>query len=74
MAFSTRDRDNDNGIEVDCAHKYKGAWWYNACHHSNLNGMYLGGANTEFACGINWFAWHGHEYSLKFVSMKIRPK
>ena len=71
MAFSTKDRDNDrrNG---NCAMSYTGAWWYNDCYYSNLNGKYLGKVkrNTK---GINW--WHFKQYhlSLKFTEMKLRP-
>ena len=71
-SFSTKDRDND----VDgghCAQLYKGAWWYVNCHHSNLNGQYLRGHHDSSADGIEWYAWHKHDYSLKKVQMKLRP-
>ncbi|KAI0214586.1 Tenascin-R, partial [Lamellibrachia satsuma] len=71
-AFSTKDRDNDV-YSRHCAQRYKGAWWYKRCHHSNLNGRYLGGANTAGSSGINWLKFHGYEYSLKKVEMKLRP-
>ena len=75
MAFTTKDRDNDR-IGVNCAQKYTGAWWYNVCYHSNLNGLYLGGAQTDHSAGgkgISWYHWHGYQYSLKKVEMKLRP-
>ena len=69
MKFSTKDRDNDQWSE-NCAVSYTGAWWYNHCHHSNLNGQYLG--NTESSKGARW-----HHYkrslSLKFTEMKLQP-
>ena len=39
MAFSTKGQDNDL-LSRSCAQAYQGAWWYNACHYSNLNGQY----------------------------------
>ncbi|MGH0162367.1 UNVERIFIED_CONTAM: hypothetical protein FKN15_046579 [Acipenser sinensis] len=37
--FSTFDKDNDNG-SLNCAVTVSGAWWYQACYYSNLNGKY----------------------------------
>ena len=42
MAFSTKDRDNDED-SGNCAVGYKGAWWYKSCWNSNLNSNYGGG-------------------------------
>ena len=39
--FSTKDYDNDQHSEQHCAVHYSGAWWYEACYDSNLNGLYL---------------------------------
>ena len=69
--FSTRDRDNDIW-SGHCAHSFKGAWWYGACHSSNLNGLYLFGPHNSYANGVNWSAWLGYHYSLKFTEMKFR--
>lgn len=71
MPFSTYDQDNDAWGE-SCAIKFEGAWWYNGCHHSNLNGRYLNGQYTSYADGINWYHWKGSQYSLKFTEMKVR--
>ena len=72
MMFSTKDADNDNGGR-HCAVLYKGAWWYNDCHRSNLNAHYLPGNHTSYSDGVNWDTWKGEYYSLKMTEMKIRP-
>ena len=70
--FTTKDQDNDIW-SGNCAVSYKGAWWYNACHHSNLNGVYHHGQHSSNADGVNWYHWKGYKYSAKRAEMKIRP-
>ncbi|XP_057578937.1 ficolin-1-like [Hippopotamus amphibius kiboko] len=69
--FSTKDQDNDQSSS-NCAVQYQGAWWYNSCHSSNLNGRYLGGLHKSYANGINWRSWRGYNYSYKASEMKVR--
>ena len=73
MRFSTKDQDNDLA-SGSCAVTYRGAWWYNGCHASNLNGQYLGGPHETLADGINWDTFRGQQYSLKRSEMKLRPQ
>ena len=73
MPFSTKDRENDQSDDKNCAKVYKGAWWYSSCHHSNLNGLYHHGQHSSYADGVNWHHWKGHKYSAKRAEMKIRP-
>lgn len=72
MPFSTRDKQQDTQT-LNCPEEYKGAWWYNQCHYSNLNGQYLLGEHKSFADGINWYTGKGYYYSYKRSEMKIRP-
>ena len=82
MAFSTSDNDNDS--ERNCAETYLGAWWYKACHASNLNGFnYNDGSLPEtpefYAKGIIWkngdnVQDHDFYFSWPQASMKIRRK
>lgn len=70
--FTTFDKDQDEW-SGNCAVTYCGAFWYNACHYVNVNGEYLWGATSHFAIGVNWYTFKGYHYSLKSISMKIRP-
>uniref|UniRef100_A0A8C1EDE1 Tenascin Ca n=1 Tax=Cyprinus carpio carpio TaxID=630221 RepID=A0A8C1EDE1_CYPCA len=67
--FSTFDHDNDIAV-TNCALSYKGAFWYKNCHRVNLMGKY---GDSSHSKGINWFHWKGHEHSIPFAEMKIRP-
>ncbi|XP_072310525.1 tenascin-like isoform X2 [Eucyclogobius newberryi] len=67
--FSTYDNDNDIAV-TNCALSYKGAFWYKNCHRVNLMGKY---GDSTHSKGINWFHWKGHEHSIEFAEMKIRP-
>ncbi|KAL9989223.1 hypothetical protein ACROYT_G003747 [Oculina patagonica] len=60
LGFTTKDRDNDKN-SGNCALLYKGAWWYNSCFGSSLNGLYP---------SKNYW----DSYLMKRSEMKIRPK
>ncbi|XP_068161370.1 microfibril-associated glycoprotein 4-like [Antennarius striatus] len=71
--FSTFDRDQDTWAD-NCARKFVGAFWYTGCHDVNPNGVYRWGADSSlYAIGVEWVHWKGRDYSLKAISMKIRP-
>ncbi|KAH8252931.1 hypothetical protein KR032_002745 [Drosophila birchii] len=72
MKFSTFDRDNDAFTHMNCAVHHQGAWWYDFCSRSNLNGKYFK-EEVDNAQGIYWEPWYSFR-SLKSVQMLIRPK
>ncbi len=73
MEFSTRDRDNDQSSSRHCAERYKGAWWYNDCYNSNLNGLYVNApGNSRDRRGLIWYHWKRYYKSVKSTEMKIR--
>ena len=70
MKFSTKDQDNDKWRSGHCAAHWKGGWWFNACHRTFLNGLYLRGSGYNRIC---WYTWRGLS-SLAFSEMKFRKK
>ncbi|XP_040822819.1 fibrinogen beta chain isoform X4 [Ochotona curzoniae] len=76
MFFSTLTTDP----QKQCAKEDGGGWWYNRCHAANPNGRYYWGGQYSWDMakhgtddGIVWMNWKGSWYSLKKMSMKIRP-
>ncbi|XP_053197818.1 microfibril-associated glycoprotein 4-like [Scomber japonicus] len=72
--FSTFDKDQDS-YSKNCARLYLGAFWYHGgCHNTNPNAVYRWGADATINyIGVEWSTWKGYNYSLKTISMKIRP-
>ena len=73
MKFSTTDRDNDILDAVNCSTNHRGAWWYNSCASSNLNGLY--GEIQPKSYGIFWQNWIDDSYNfhlLRKTEMKIK--
>ncbi|TDG41064.1 hypothetical protein AWZ03_012517 [Drosophila navojoa] len=73
-AFSTFDNDKTG---KNCALTNVGAWWYNQCQHSNLNGQYMVSGSYEKKLtgrGICWKTWRGYDYGYKRTQMMIRPR
>ena len=73
MPFTTKDRDNDRRGYGNCAVAFEGAWWYNDCHTSNLNGIYLTNTLVQNSHGIIWNSWKGH-YPVSKDVMRIKPQ
>ncbi|XP_059169189.1 ficolin-2-like [Physella acuta] len=68
--FSTFDRDTDTA-SYNCAVSYKGAWWYSACHTSNLNGKW---GSVNYGEGLNWKTLTEYSNNIIVSEMKMRPK
>ncbi|KAM9474694.1 angiopoietin-related protein 3 [Salvelinus alpinus] len=72
--FSTKDRDNNNHQDSNCAKTYTGGWWFNACGDTNLNGRYMwlrSKGRSMRRKGIHWKPL-GISYSLKTTKISIR--
>ncbi|KAI2588595.1 angiopoietin like 6 [Homo sapiens] len=72
--FSTVDRDRDS-YSGNCALYQRGGWWYHACAHSNLNGVWHHGGHyrSRYQDGVYWAEFRGGAYSLRKAAMLIRP-
>ena len=71
MAFSTSDRDNDR-FSGNCAADWQGAWWYNSCTYSNLNGLYLAGQSNNDGVIWQYFNASSSWNTLRYSEMKLR--
>nr|XP_019956565.1 PREDICTED: angiopoietin-related protein 3-like [Paralichthys olivaceus] len=74
MMFSTKDRDNDNHQDFNCAHNYTGGWWFNACGDTNLNGRYFPmrpKGRSERRRGIQWKTGRKASYSFKLTELSV---
>ncbi|XP_032765950.1 angiopoietin-related protein 6 isoform X1 [Rattus rattus] len=71
--FSTVDRDRDS-YSGNCALYHRGGWWYHACAHSNLNGVWYHGGHyrSRYQDGVYWAEFRGGAYSLKKAAMLTR--
>ena len=73
MKFSTFDRDQDGHVSRNCAEMRHGAWWYNHCGYSNLNGLYVIGGKGS-SKNLHWYYWRNTlSVSMKATELKVRP-
>ena len=68
--FSTFDHDQDSYAK-NCAVHFQEAWWYNACHRSNLNGRYPK-QNQEGGKYMSWWLLCNKSGGIIFSEMKIK--
>ena len=71
--FLTKDHSERSPKSSICPLFNKGAWWYNACYDSNLNGLYHRSSTAAYGVGVVWRQWKGYRYSLQTSIMKIKP-
>jgi hypothetical protein len=74
MKFSTLDQDNDKkNTSPSCAILREGAWWYNVCYASHLNGKYV--VNDDVNSNYKAMCWWSLKYdfrSLKSTELKLK--
>ncbi|CAJ1071825.1 angiopoietin-related protein 4 [Xyrichtys novacula] len=77
LPFSTRDQDNDQKSDTNCAKHLSGGWWFSSCGRSNLNGRYFQSPppkqRHQRKQSIFWKTWRGRYYPLKSSMMMIAP-
>ncbi|XP_060900325.1 angiopoietin-related protein 4 [Labrus mixtus] len=77
LPFSTRDQDNDQKNDINCAKHLSGGWWFSNCGRSNLNGRYFQSPppkqRHQRKQSIFWKTWRGRYYPLKSSVMMIAP-
>ena len=69
--FTTKDHDRDKA-PANCAQVFSGAWWYNDCHDSNLNGLYPEHINHTAPKYMSWWKIDGHHGRIIFSEMKLK--
>lgn len=77
LPFSTRDQDNDQKNDTNCAKHLSGGWWFSNCGRSNLNGRYFQSPppkqRHQRKQSIFWKTWRGRYYPLKSSKIMIAP-
>ncbi|PAA59089.1 hypothetical protein BOX15_Mlig002767g2, partial [Macrostomum lignano] len=73
MQFSTYDRKHDRQAGTSCSHQHGyGGWWYESCHHMDLNGAYLTDRNiTNSSADSKFYASVLHRSSYRPVKRTL---
>ena len=69
MMFTTKDSDNIKWGD-NCAASSGNGWWFNICHHSNLNSVYHKNPKTTSA-GMIWHYWANKNTWVSLKSSKM---
>ncbi|XP_061883536.1 angiopoietin-related protein 3 [Entelurus aequoreus] len=73
--FFTKDKNNDNQHNPNCARSYTGGWWFSGCGENNLNGRYVWVRAKGLSSrrrGLPWKPGNGVAYSLKKTKLSIK--
>ncbi len=68
--FTTKDNDNDLN-SANCAHSFRGGWWYKNCHDTNPNGIFPTARSTN-AKYMSWYRLKNSHGNIVFSRIKIR--
>ncbi|KAJ8283549.1 hypothetical protein COCON_G00023990 [Conger conger] len=55
------------------AERYNGGFWFTYHVYANPNGLYKWGRHSYRDTGVIWRFWKGSSYSMKSITMKIKP-
>ncbi|VDI45825.1 Hypothetical predicted protein [Mytilus galloprovincialis] len=71
MEFTSRENERDNDLHsYHCGKGRQGAWWFNACGKSSLNGPYKASSISDVKV-IHWYTWRRYK-ALKATEMKLK--
>ena len=69
--FSTSDQDNDS-YDGHCARNFGGGWWFSACYHVYLNGIYQYDTGPATALRMRFLPSDVSFEPIRKVTMKIK--
>eukprot|EP00112_Aurelia_sp_Birch-Aquarium-sp1_P026443 Seg939.3 transcript_id=Seg939.3/GoldUCD/mRNA.D3Y31 product=Tenascin-R protein_id=Seg939.3/GoldUCD/D3Y31 len=69
--FTTKDRDNDQNSETNCAVEYSSGWWHFRCFEANVNNPYPED-KLDPSYYMSWWKWKESFAGITFSEMKIR--
>ena len=69
--FTTKDKDQDDLINVNCAIAHGSGWWYGACDDVQPTGQFTNADGNQY---VEWYSVSGHHDSLDFIQFKMKPK